>query len=273
MSRLDDVVAELERESDRLARAEKPRRVPTLHEAPAAAAVPRAVAAMPVAPPPSYREFLEKHNGWENAWDGFDIMGVEGKHTDRDREDIGVSVREEAWALSRLTKGVDPAAKYTADEEQKPTFVYLPNHLIFATDLNGRLGLFDRRTRRDDGEMEVLLWSHDSDIYHRFPGFVAFLEHALEDTRKRVAEAQRPAPVPAADPETLARRREMVELLGETIGEISERRAKAPKKRPARGKKKPPARGKRKPPAPGKKRPSARGKKTPPPRGKNKKGR
>jgi hypothetical protein len=240
MAEVEDVVRDLERERARWAAVDKPSRAPKLHKAPPATAVDKAVKAMPVPPPPSYLQFLKRHNGWENAWDGFDLLGVTGKHTDAAREDIAVSVKEETEALAKPPKGVNARELYTKKEDDNRDFVYLPNHVIFATNLNGRLGLFDRRTRGRDGEMEVALWSHTADVYERFPSFVAFLERALDDTRERIAAARDPGAggTPAVDPAVLAERRAMLEAMNESIRETwaaaAAEKPPAPAKRPAK---------------------------------------
>ena len=253
MPDVEDLVRDLERERARWAAVDKPRRAPKLHKAPPAAAVDKAVKAMPVPPPPSYVQFLKRHNGWENAWDGFDVLGVTGKHTDAAREDIAVSVKEETESLAKPPKGVDARELYTKKEDDNRDFVYLSNHVIFATNLNGRLGLFDRRTRGKDGEMEVALWSHSADVYERFPNFTAFLERALEDTRASIAAARNPKSggAPAVDPAALAERRAMLAAMNESIretwAEAGAGKSPASKKRPAKkdGGKKPPG-GKKK---------------------------
>src|SRR5262245_9248827 len=92
MSELDRVTVELQAMRLELARAKGMEPPPVLHGPPTMAALSAALSAMTLPPPPSYREFLERHNGWERFWNRFSIVGVEGPQVERAREDITVSI-------------------------------------------------------------------------------------------------------------------------------------------------------------------------------------
>jgi hypothetical protein len=230
MTEVERLVKLLQDERVNLAKLDKDLDKPKLPKAPSAAALAKAVQAMPVPPPPPYHEFLSKHNGWERFWDHFDLVGVSGQQTEKNLEDITVSVREDVAAL-KPPRGADVRAWATQKEESDAEFLYLPNHLILGTDRNGQILLFDRRTRDADGNMEVVLWSHDGGIVERHPGFLELLEAALNDTRAKVKELDNPRPA-AGDDAAAAKRKAFLAALRSSVKEVYAEEVAARKKRP-----------------------------------------
>jgi len=57
------------------------------------------------------------------------------------------------------------------------------NHLIFATDFNGGLMVFDQNRRDSGGEMEVARVGYIYNVTRRYPNFISLLEYAIDDTR------------------------------------------------------------------------------------------
>jgi len=188
MPELSEIVEEIQTASEQLAGRRASTRRPRLQGPPSTTALNKAVRAMPMPPPPSYLEFLRLHNGWEYFWSGFSIVGVSGAHTKAAQEDIKVSVDGEVFA-QKLAYKADVKDKFARREQADPDFIYLPNHIIFATDFNGQLALFDRRTAGRDGEARVVLWAPDG-IVGRHPSFASFLRAALADLRKQLRSRQ-----------------------------------------------------------------------------------
>ena len=120
---------------------------------------------------------------------------MSGAFTEDALDDIKVTVEEEVASLKKPPSGTKKKY-YSQKEEEDPKVIFLPNHLIIATNMNGQIALFDRRTRDADGNMEVVLWSSDGGILERFPSFEAFLEAALADTRQQINNLGNP---PGAD--------------------------------------------------------------------------
>jgi hypothetical protein len=190
VSDLHRVVQDLQRISEQLADAEGRVTRPTLHGPPSAEAFTAALARLPMAPPPSYRAFLERHNGWQNFWNGFTIVGADGAHTFAALADIAIMVNEDVGALARLDPPDLPAM--TRREDGDRGFVFLPNHIVFATDHAGQLLVFDRRTARRDGEMEVVVWTPGG-IAERHANFGALLTEALEQARTKLLKLAPPS--------------------------------------------------------------------------------
>ena len=149
----------------------------TLHSAPPEASLREFLATTGRDLPPSYRAFLQAHNGWSDYVAGFTLVGVDGRHTTEARQDIRetLEIVAEAWA------GVDavPAsgrAVGTTEDHGAAVVEMIP----FGTDFNGALLLFDPKTGRADGELEVVL--HDtSGPSKRYRGFVEMLMEDREE--------------------------------------------------------------------------------------------
>lgn len=186
MADLDELVTQIQTEAGRLAKLKGSLKKPKLHKPPSASALQRGIKEMKVPPPPSYEEFLRNHNGWENFWNGWSMVGLAGKHTKAAHGDIKVAVEEDVWAMSRAYKPGTPE-HLSKEEENNTKIIYLPNHIIFATDFNGQLALFDRRTRGRKGEMQVLIWSPDG-VNDRYSNFTTFLNAALADIKSQIKE-------------------------------------------------------------------------------------
>lgn len=127
--------------------------------------------------PPSYREFLQLHNGWEHFRFDMTLTGVSGKHTDR----VLAEVKETTeWQVDKLTSklGAVTPATIAAWEKEDPSHLFLPNHVCFATSFAGEFFVFDRRTVRPDGETEVVFWNIGSgaDDDERYDSFAGLLE-------------------------------------------------------------------------------------------------
>ena len=110
--------------------------------------------------PPSYKRFLKMHNGWSGYVAGFTLVGVGGKHTTGARRDIRetLEIVADAWKAPHAKPGRGALAKVEGAGGDDGAAVV--DMIPFGTDFNGALLLFDPRTRRKDGEMEVVL--HDT---------------------------------------------------------------------------------------------------------------
>jgi hypothetical protein len=224
VSDLEALVRRLQAAATKLARIEKAPK-PKLHKRPSPDALARTVARMATAPPASFLAFFMAHDGWERFWDGYTIAPTAGAA----RDDITKSVSEELSALGK-PQALDPKRVFTRKEEENPRFVYLPNHVVFATNMNGRLALFDRRTRNDDGDMEIALFlsparvhaglrSHAGNVHRRFKSFTHFLEEALASTNARIAGRAEP-PVRMDEGGVLAERSAMLAALQESVKSV-----------------------------------------------------
>jgi len=135
--------------------------------------------------PPSYRQFLRTHNGWEHFWGDVTLTGVSGAHTARFLKKVKEYEqyqRDEqlAGVLSKFS-----TSEIAAWEAEDPRHLYLPNHLAFGTDFAGGLWLFDTRTSRRDGEMSAVFWTLGYGVRDstRAETFGHFLEAALSAAR------------------------------------------------------------------------------------------
>src|SRR6266849_1395443 len=124
--------------------------------------------------PPSYVSFLRLHNGFERFWGDFWLVGASGPHSRR------------AFDFIRVLIAIDTEARKLLDEQaiqkfEKSGGFYLPNHLIFGPNFSRAAFLYDRKSLRKDGEMDVVHWAQDASRCPRYPSFVAMLEAAVKD--------------------------------------------------------------------------------------------
>jgi SMI1 / KNR4 family (SUKH-1) len=125
--------------------------------------------------PPSYKAFLRMHNGWEGYIAAFTLIGINGKHTVEAHRDIEetLDIFLDGW---KAQYG-EPTAEKIAEVEgwSRDEAAYIVAMIPFGTDFNGALLLFDPKTRRSDGEMEVLLYD-TSGPSKRYKDFVSMLK-------------------------------------------------------------------------------------------------
>lgn len=116
--------------------------------------------------PPSYRAFLELHNGWDEFSGGSKLLAVE----DQGRE----------WVAERMGYWNDLFEDDSVNPFKRGC---LP--VLFGEDENHFLVL-DPRTARADGEMDFIDFDYTED-FARYGTFTEFLRHDLEITRKLIA--------------------------------------------------------------------------------------
>jgi hypothetical protein len=117
--------------------------------------------------PPSYRTFLERHDGWPRFFDGATLLGARdlGKKTYADL----------AQAAFEATETPVPADGPPSQRVKGRASDLLP----FGIDPDGTtLFAFDPRARREDGEMPVVAWLQELGL--RFDSFPAFLLAVVE---------------------------------------------------------------------------------------------
>lgn len=108
--------------------------------------------------PPSYRAFLELHNGWENLAGDAKILAVE------DHRSKWVKKRLDWLSVLFYDHGVDPIEKGATP-------------LLLGPDAR-QFVLFDPAVRHKDGELELVDYDLVREV-RRFPDLVKYLEHKL----------------------------------------------------------------------------------------------
>ena len=107
--------------------------------------------------PPSYREFLLLHNGWEHFWLNITLGGVAGRHTQRVAKYVAETVRWQKAALAR--QGYKSPAEIAAWEKKAKRNLFLGRHLVIGTNFASRFYVFDTTSRRPGGEMSLYYWT------------------------------------------------------------------------------------------------------------------
>ena len=115
--------------------------------------------------PPSYRAFLELHNGWKKFVGGARLLAVEDQ--------------ESAWVKKRLE---DLDTLFFEDEEAENPFKHGAIPVLLGEDESSFLVL-DPRVVRQNGEMDFVQFDLTEEE-RRFEDFSSFLQHKLNLTRE-----------------------------------------------------------------------------------------
>jgi len=132
-----------------------------------AAATPAAIArhekALGVRLPPSFRELLRLHNGGEDIWGELCIVGVP------------------VAANRRLVAALRKQARFDGylDEDDDDDTIEERDALVFGTDRNRALWLFDKRASGPRGELQVVYMSTPGSVDQRFESLRAFLIYCV----------------------------------------------------------------------------------------------
>lgn len=162
--------------------------------------------------PPSYRELLRLHDGWDNALWGTTWRGVDRPYPGE--AEVVEAIAGQRASLETELGELTPASIATW-EAKHPSHRYLPDMLIVGVDFRGGTWLFDTRKRRDDGELPVGFWTSESGLWfdkadRNFPTFAEMLGflrletdrmHArviADEKRKATKPNQRTRTAPAA---------------------------------------------------------------------------
>ena len=115
---------------------------------------------------------------------GFTLIGVDGAHTKQARRDIEetLEIVADTWKGERGRQIAEQVKRGNTISEEGPE---LGTMIPFGTDFNGALLLFDPKTTRPDGEMEVLLYD-TSDCSRRYRGFIEMLRTDREEVCREV---------------------------------------------------------------------------------------
>jgi SMI1/KNR4 family protein SUKH-1 len=119
--------------------------------------------------PPSYRAFMERHNGWTNFAADAKLLAVEDHSSD--------------WVKDRLLD----MQELFPDTDQEDPFQQGAMLVLIGEDSDEVLYV-DPRTMRPDGEMDFVALDIVQET-QRFPDFISFLEYKL-DLFKRLIDRQ-----------------------------------------------------------------------------------
>ena len=119
--------------------------------------------------PPSYRAFLELHDGWRGFTGGLDILSSNERNDTTYTQNIASLL--DAHSDIAEAERVPAQAIYVAASKDDSSLVYL-----------------DPRERRPDGEMAVVEYGREGEA-DRHESFAAFLQSHLALTRELIAEA------------------------------------------------------------------------------------
>lgn len=136
---------------------------------------------------PSYRLFLQVHNGWLGFWPDWSLVGIPRKQNAEMHDDVKNTI-------SLLPATTDKARREALVDEEKndPREILVTNHPVLGTDFNGSLLVFDRNRVNKDGEPEVAWVHYGTVVERRWPELGSLLGDAIKDTRSKI-EGFRPS--------------------------------------------------------------------------------
>lgn len=149
--------------------------------------------------PPSYRLFLRLQNGWRRFGLGWSLLGTPCQATRDIRADVEHTLKQ------LPTVATDEEAKSISRDSKRDPRVILPTeHLVFGTDFNGGLLVFDGNRRSKAGEAQVVSVRYGTHVENRWKDFEHFLRHVIATVEKRVAK-MRPSDGPSKQKQTSRR--------------------------------------------------------------------
>jgi cell wall assembly regulator SMI1 len=135
--------------------------------------------------PPSYRAFLQLHNGWYKFWPDWSLIGVSGPLTEKMLTDARRTMKSYHNVVHR--DGDEKISELMKLECRNRNVIYPPHHPVMATDFNGGVMVFDRNRRHPNGEYEIVELRYAS-VQYRYQDFIALLKYAGTDTKNDIDE-------------------------------------------------------------------------------------
>jgi cell wall assembly regulator SMI1 len=151
--------------------------------------------------PPSYRAFLQLHNGWHRFRYDWSVVGVSGPGYVDAHKDIIMYVNIYDKSFRR---GIPcPPDELKEREPKDSTVIYFPDHYPIATNFNGDYLVIDRNRQRDAGEYEIARVELGYSVVKRYPDFMAYVDDTLKFMRSALKEVGgKPAAVKSAQRRT-----------------------------------------------------------------------
>jgi hypothetical protein len=141
--------------------------------------------------PPSYREFLLLHNGWEHFWLNFTLSGVTGKHTECVRLKTKETIQWQCEALAR--QGYESPKDIEAWQKKARRNLFLANHFVIGTTFSGQFYVYDRRSQGRNGEMSLYYWTIEYGAWETdcTPDFHSFLKRISREAALHLGKLRR----------------------------------------------------------------------------------
>ena len=173
LQKLIDDFADAFRERDRLLFDEEYPHEPGKPSSPKQLAMLEQILGKPL--PPSYRAFLEHHNGWSDFAGGAKLLAVEDQRSE--------------WVKKRI---LDFTTLFNEEKDVENPFKQGAIPILLGEDEKSFLVL-DPRTVRPDGEMDFVQFDLTEEE-RRFKDFTSFLEHKLKLTQEIIDDEKHGTP-------------------------------------------------------------------------------
>jgi cell wall assembly regulator SMI1 len=136
--------------------------------------------------PPSYRAFLQLHNGWHRFRYDWSVIGVSGPGYVDAQKDINMYLK--IYEKSFRRGNPSPPDELKEKELKDSTVIYFPDHYPIATNFNGDYLVIDRNRQHDTGEYEIARVELGYSVVKRYPDFVAYVDDTLKFMRSALKE-------------------------------------------------------------------------------------
>jgi cell wall assembly regulator SMI1 len=139
---------------------------------------------------PSYKQFLRLHDGCINFWPKFVLLGTKGEAREKVKEKVEDAALEQGAEAGHEDGKLSEEEIREFEEQQvpegTPPYYFISSHPVIGTDRAGSFFLLDRKSKRPDGEMEVILYTYDGRVEERYAEFPALLTATYDDLAGRI---------------------------------------------------------------------------------------
>ncbi|HEY7037550.1 MAG TPA: SMI1/KNR4 family protein [Methylomirabilota bacterium] len=146
-------------------------------------------ASLPYPLPPSYRRFLELHDGCMNLWGAFALAGTKGAPRAVVEAEIKDAAEHQEKMIMERIGDFSPEAirKYEEPEGQRQR-LYVPAHTVVGANRKGAFLLLYEGKSSSPGEFELIHYTYSAGAYARYPDFPAYLRATAETLQKRIRD-------------------------------------------------------------------------------------
>jgi len=132
--------------------------------------------------PPSYADFLAAADGIEHGWQALSFLGTTRNHQKKIL-DVVDETRDQQIGRFETFYG-EPTEAGVRAWEKKQNKLFLADHAVAAASDHADFLVYDQRTRRKNGEMELCWWPRLQPVKTRYPGMKEYFDAVLKEVQQ-----------------------------------------------------------------------------------------
>jgi hypothetical protein len=132
--------------------------------------------------PPSYADFLGAADGLEHGWHALSFLGTARNHQKKIL-DVVDETRDQQIGRFETFYG-EPTEASVRAWEKKQSKLFLADHAVAAASDHADFLVYDQRTRRKNGEMELCWWPRLQPVKTRYPGIKEYFDAVLKEVQQ-----------------------------------------------------------------------------------------